>query len=114
MILSQAIKELFPGVDFENDVVLRDDGDGVVYIAIWALPVPRPSETELAGAWLSVLAKKAIAEADRVAREKVNDDAKDLHELMKLKETDWTLEEIRQIVSGILERLDFLDFLELE
>lgn len=107
MILTQAISELFPGVDFEENVWVRDEGDGVEYIAYWGLVAPQPSEAELASAWLSVVAKRAVADADRVAREEVAKDARDLHEL--LKGVDWTLEEVKQIVSGILDRLDFLE-----
>lgn len=109
MILTQAIREIYPSVDFEVDVVVRDDGDGVVYIAYWGLPDPQPSEAELTLAWLSVLSKKAIEEENQVAIEQAAKAAKDLHEL--LEGGDWTLGEVKQILKGVLDRLDFLDFL---
>ena len=46
--LSSKIK-LYVGseVDFLNDVVLQDDGDGVVYIKEWNLDTPQPTQEQL-------------------------------------------------------------------
>jgi hypothetical protein len=46
--LSSKIK-LYVGseVDFLNDVVLQDDGDGVVYIKEWNLDTPQPNQEQL-------------------------------------------------------------------
>jgi hypothetical protein len=34
-------------VDFKNDVILQDDGDGIVYIKEWNLDTPQPSQEQL-------------------------------------------------------------------
>ena len=34
-------------VDFKNDVILQDDGDGVVYIAEWNLDIAQPTQAQL-------------------------------------------------------------------
>ena len=41
--------ELYVGskVDFVNDVLLQDDGDGIVYIAKWNLDTPQPTQAQL-------------------------------------------------------------------
>ena len=41
--------ELYVGskVDFVNDVLLQDDGDGIVYIAKWNLDIPQPTQAQL-------------------------------------------------------------------
>lgn len=41
--------ELYVGskVDFVNDVLLQDDGDGIVYIAKWNLDTPQPTDAQL-------------------------------------------------------------------
>tara|TARA_B100001093_G_scaffold508728_1_gene571478 strand:+ start:1051 stop:1371 length:321 start_codon:yes stop_codon:yes gene_type:complete len=47
--LSNKIKKYIGGVvDFRNDVILKDDGDGVVYIAEWNLDSPaKPTDAQL-------------------------------------------------------------------
>jgi hypothetical protein len=42
---------MFPGIDFERDVILQDDGNGP-YIAAWRRPEPRPTDAEIAAAAL--------------------------------------------------------------
>ena len=41
--------ELYVGseVDFLNDVLLQDDGDGIVYIKEWNLDTPQPTQEQL-------------------------------------------------------------------
>ena len=34
-------------VDFKNDVILQDDGNGVVYIAEWNLDIAQPTQAQL-------------------------------------------------------------------
>lgn len=34
-------------VDFLKDVLLQDDGDGVVYIAEWNLDIPQPTDEQI-------------------------------------------------------------------
>jgi hypothetical protein len=46
--LSNKIKKYIGGVvDFRNDVILQDDGDGVVYIAEWNLDTAQPTKAQL-------------------------------------------------------------------
>lgn len=56
--LSNALKHLFPGIDFLTDVVLQDNGNGP-YIAKWNLADPQPTEQALIDAELDGL--KSIA-----------------------------------------------------
>ena len=35
-------------IDFTSDVILRDDGDGVVYIKEWNLDIAKPTDAQLA------------------------------------------------------------------
>ena len=35
-------------IDFTSDVILRDDGDGVVYIKEWNLDIAEPTDTQIA------------------------------------------------------------------
>ena len=35
-------------IDFTSDVILRDDGDGVVYIKEWNLDIAKPTDEQLA------------------------------------------------------------------
>ena len=35
-------------VDFNSDVMLQDDGDGVVYIKEWNLDIAEPTDTQIA------------------------------------------------------------------
>ena len=34
-------------IDFRSDVILQDDGDGIVYIAKWNLDTPQPTQAQL-------------------------------------------------------------------
>jgi XkdW protein len=49
MILSNALKQLFPAADPLRDYVVQDDGVGV-YIAAWRLPDPQPTPAQLQAA----------------------------------------------------------------
>ena len=44
---SKIIQYIGSEVDFKNDVILQDDGDGVVYIAEWNLDTPQPTQEQL-------------------------------------------------------------------
>ena len=48
MITSHGLEKL--GFDLKNDYVLRDDGDGVVYVSEWKSAQPQPSEAEIEAA----------------------------------------------------------------
>ncbi len=48
MITSHGLEKL--GFDTKNDFVLRDDGDGVVYVSEWKSAQPQPSEAEIEAA----------------------------------------------------------------
>lgn len=48
-MLTTQIAYLFPGVDFESEVVVVDDGQGA-HIAIWNRPEPQPTAEELESA----------------------------------------------------------------
>lgn len=66
MNLALAIKQLFPAADLLNDFLIRDDCDGNgPYIAVWNLPDPQPTQTELEAAWLEVRKKEKIEELNK-------------------------------------------------
>ena len=44
---SKIIKYLNREVDFRKDVLLQDDGDGVVYIHEWNVPEAQPTQEQL-------------------------------------------------------------------
>ncbi len=48
MITSHGLEKL--GFDLKNDFVLRDDGDGVVYVSEWKSAQPQPSEADIEAA----------------------------------------------------------------
>jgi hypothetical protein len=35
-------------IDFRSDVILQDNGDGVVYIKEWNLDIAKPTDTQIA------------------------------------------------------------------
>lgn len=74
-MLARAINQLFPGIDFESECIIVDDGRGP-YIAKWARPEKQPTEAEIAAA--QVLADAADqAHAIKVAESTAaRDDAK--------------------------------------
>jgi len=107
MILSQALGELFPSANFEEDIILRDDGDGVVYVFLWNLADQQPSEAVLDSAWESFLQRRGDKEAERALAEQKASDARKIHE--GLEGQDWSTSEIKSIIVGVLDRLDRLD-----
>jgi hypothetical protein len=46
-LTSKIIQYVGSEVDFLNDVVLQDDGDGIVYIKEWNLDTPQPTQEQL-------------------------------------------------------------------
>lgn len=47
MKLNDILLLKFPQADFEKDILLKDDGDGKIYIGQWNLNVPRPSQSDI-------------------------------------------------------------------
>lgn len=50
MELDKALFQLYPNIDFIDEVKLRDDGEGP-YIFEWNRPEPQPTPAELDAAW---------------------------------------------------------------
>ena len=46
-LTSKIIQYVGSEVDFLNDVLLQDDGDGIVYIKEWNLDTPQPTQAQL-------------------------------------------------------------------
>lgn len=61
MELDKALFQLFPDIDFMDEVLLRDDGEGP-YIYEWNRPEPQPTPAELEAGW-------AAWEADQPERD---------------------------------------------
>lgn len=74
-MLAQAINQLFPGIDFENECILVDDGKGP-YIAKWNRPEKQPTEVEIQAASVLAAAAQADVDAKRVESSLARDDVK--------------------------------------
>lgn len=48
-MLANALKVLFPGIDFVTECQIQDDGNGP-YLAIWNRPEPKPTQAEIEAA----------------------------------------------------------------
>jgi len=46
MMLSAALKYIYPDIDFRKDCILQDDGDGV-YVRSWIRPDPIPTQEQI-------------------------------------------------------------------
>lgn len=75
MNLAIAINALFPGIDFENECILVDDGKGP-YIAKWNRPEKQPTDAEIAAAEVLATAAQADVEAKRAESNLARDDVK--------------------------------------
>ena len=58
-------------IDFKSDVILVDDGDGVVYIKEWNLSIAQPTAEQLASYETAVLQLKADYDAKQYQRDRV-------------------------------------------
>ena len=47
MKINEILQLKYPNANFRKDIILRDDGDGVIYIAEWNLSDPRPTQADL-------------------------------------------------------------------
>lgn len=54
-MLTTTLKYLFPGADFENEIIIQDEGIGP-YIAAWNRPEPQPTQVEIDYAYPAALA----------------------------------------------------------
>ena len=74
-MLARAINQLFPGIDFENECILVDDGNGP-YISKWNRPENQPTEAEIAAAEVLAAAAQADVDAKRTESSLARDDVK--------------------------------------
>ena len=74
-MLARAINQLFPGIDFENECVLVDDGKGV-RIEKWNRPERQPTDAEIEAAQVLADAAEQAQEAKRIESTTARDDAK--------------------------------------
>ncbi len=74
-MLARAIAQLFPGIDFERECILVDDGKGP-YISNWNRPEKQPTEAEIAAAQVLADVAEAAQEAKRAESTTARDDAK--------------------------------------
>ena len=58
-------------IDFKSDVILVDDGDGVVYIKEWNLSIAQPTAEQLASYETAVLQLQADYDAKQYQRDRV-------------------------------------------
>ncbi len=75
MSIAKAINVLFPGIDFERECLLVDNGAGP-RIAKWSRPEKQPTDAEIAAAQVLVDAAESAQEAKRVESDAARDDAK--------------------------------------
>ncbi len=66
MILSNALKYLFPNANPQRDYEIRDSGSGA-FIAVWNLQAAQPTEAELQAASDAYDVAKATSDADAAA-----------------------------------------------
>lgn len=75
MNLHAVVSQLFPGIDFERECLLQDDGAGP-YIKAWRRPEKQPTDAELKAAEPAALAALQAEEAKRIESHTARDDAK--------------------------------------
>jgi hypothetical protein len=75
MSLARAIETLFPGIDFERECLLVDNGDGP-RIGNWNRPEKQPTDAEIAAAQVLADAAQQAEDAKRVESAAARDDAK--------------------------------------
>ena len=72
---ARAIAQLFPGIDFETECILVDEGRGA-YIAKWNRPEKQPTDAEIEAAQVLADAAEQAAATLRVEAATAKDDAK--------------------------------------
>ena len=74
-MLARAIAQLFPGIDFERECILVDEGKGV-RIEKWNRPEKQPTVAEIEAAQVLADAAEAAQQAKRIESDTARDDAK--------------------------------------
>lgn len=74
-MLARAIAQLFPGIDFERECILVDEGKGV-RIEKWNRPERQPTDAEIEAAQVLADAAEAAQAAKRIESSLARDDAK--------------------------------------
>lgn len=67
-----ALQQIYPDLTIEQilfDIVFKDDGDGVVYIANWPYAHPQPTIAEVEAAWDTWMAGELPREKGRISLE---------------------------------------------
>lgn len=75
MSLANAIRALIPGIDFERECILVDNGQGP-RIAKWNRPEQQPTVAEIEAAQVLADAAEAAQQAKRIESDTARDDAK--------------------------------------
>jgi hypothetical protein len=75
MSLANAIRALIPGIDFERECILVDNGQGP-RIAKWNRPEKQPTVAEIEAAQVLADAAEAAQQAKRIESDTARDDAK--------------------------------------
>lgn len=106
MILSNALRYLFPDANPLRDWIVQNDGDGP-YIAVWNLPDAQPTEAELQAASDAYDAAKAQADADAAElRTRVRTTAQSAVGVII---TDLTAGQVRALLAVLLWKAGALD-----
>lgn len=69
MDIAKIIRLKYPDVNFQTDVILQDDGNGI-YIKEWNLDVPKPTENDLLD-WETEVADKIVFEENKLANAEI-------------------------------------------
>lgn len=70
MKINDILGAKFPEADFRKDIILSDDGDGVIYIKEWNIPdVPKPDQKTLDQWAIEVQAEYELKEIQRKREE---------------------------------------------
>lgn len=74
-MLAQVIEHLYPGINFQDECILQDLGNGP-FIKAWRRAEKQPTPEELKAAEPAALAAVAAEEAKRIESHTARDDAK--------------------------------------
>jgi len=88
MNILDIIKLKYPDADFENEILVQDDGDGP-YIKIWKLNAQKPTARDLSE-WAVELRQEYIYSMNRIANKSIYDqlDVIDLKSIRALRTND--------------------------
>lgn len=99
MKLNEILVTKYPDANFRDDIVLHDDGDGVVYIAQWNISDPEPTKEQL-DLWAQELElenEQRMARMARAAKYPTWQEQMDMQYHDKINNTNTWVEAIKEV-----------------